>query len=259
VTYTLPLHTTPVSATLAWQSVTTGTVTWNFGDLGPGARRTLRVMLAVTPTTAEIGAQRVLIAGTNSRFTNTYAQRLMTAHIGNALTIGVRSHQVYLPRMTFQYDQVDLVVSRLTATANEIQVVIKNLGPDPVTDEFWVDAYLNPNPPPARANQVWDQVSQQGLVWGITSDALPLAAGGEITLTVSPAGGDDYYWPLLSKITWPLPAATAIYAQVDSAHTGTNYGGVFETHEITGGPYNNISGPIYFTTGGDSAHLLPRP
>lgn len=272
VTYTLPSNTTPVSATPVWQSVTTDTVTWSLGDLGPGAQRTLQVTLAVTPTTAEIGTRRVLIAGANSRFTNTYAQRIMTAHIGDALTIGVRSHRVYLPLIVAEpFQAPDLVVSRLIATVDEIQVVVKNLGPASVADEFWVDAYLNPNPPPTRANQTWDQVSQQGAVWGITSDALPLAAGGEITLTVSPAGG-DYYSPTLSVITWPLPIGTVIYAQVDSANTNTNYGGVLETHEITGGPYNNILGPIYSTAVADDwpvpqsaivrsdpAHLPSRP
>jgi hypothetical protein len=37
---------------------------------------------------------------------------------------------------------------------------------------------------------------------------------------------------------------TLIYAQVDSAHTASAFGGVQENHEITGLPYNNISGPV---------------
>jgi hypothetical protein len=258
VTYTLPWHTIPISATPAWQSVTTDTVTWYLGDLGPGVRRALQITLAVTPTLAEIGTQRVLIVGANSRFINNYAQRMMTAHIGNALTIGVHSHCVYLPLIVAPARYPDLVVNRLIAASNEIQVVIKNLGPAPVTDEFWVDAYLDPNPPPTRVNQTWDQVSQQGVVWGVTSDALPLAAGGEITLTVSPAGG-SYYWPSLSAITWPLTSETTIYAQVDSANTDTNYGGVLETHEIMGGPYNNISGPIYYCIRCSSAAAVQGP
>jgi len=181
-------------------------------------------------------------------------------------------YQAYLPIAANPVQAPDLVVDRIIAAGSEIQIVIKNLGPTPVTDEFWVDAYINPNPPPTQVNQTWNQVGQQGVVWGLTSDDLPLAAGSEITLTVSPAGGDDY-WPSFSVITWPLPAGTAIYAQVDSANTTTNYGGVLETHEITGGPYNNITGPIYSTAatadnrpvpqsaivGGDPAHLPTRP
>jgi hypothetical protein len=43
------------------------------------------------------------------------------------------------------------------------------------------------------------------------------------------------------EISWPLPAGTLMYAQVDSANVGTTYGAVLESHEITGGTYNNIS------------------
>ena len=70
---------------------------------------------------------------------------------------------------------------------------------------------------------------------------LALVPGGSLTLTLN----DAYYWENLSEVVWPLEIGTAIYAQVDSAHAETDYGAVLETHEIIGGEYNNIFGPVY--------------
>jgi hypothetical protein len=64
-----------------------------------------------------------------------------------------------------------------------------------------------------------------------------MAAGEAITLTV----GDIYYQPDYSYISWPLSAGTPVYAQVDSVNLDTDYGAVLETHETSGGTYNNIS------------------
>ena len=97
VSYTIPADAAPVSATPAWHNITADTITWLLGDIGPGARRTLWITLAVTPTTAQIGTQCPLIDSADSRFLNIYAQRTVTAHIGDELTIGVRGHQLYLP------------------------------------------------------------------------------------------------------------------------------------------------------------------
>jgi len=44
-----------------------------------------------------------------------------------------------------------------------------------------------PQPPPTRVNQTWDQLGDEGLVWGVTAAALPLAPGEAITLTVGNA------------------------------------------------------------------------
>jgi hypothetical protein len=139
----------------------------------------------------------------------------------------------------------DLVVQNILATTSTVQVVIMNQGDDPVetADAFWVDFYVDPNPPPTAVNQVWnDGRSTQGIVWGVSNisdvnpQPLPLAPGGVFTLTV----GDAYYWPSYSYINWPLQAGTPVYAQVDSANISTTYGAVLENHEIVGGFYNNI-------------------
>lgn len=147
--------------------------------------------------------------------------------------------------------------------------MIKNTGSGPVTSEqgFWVDVYINPTQAPVNVNEVWQKVSSQGMVWGVTAAALPLDPGESLVLT----SGGDYYWPTLSHVITPITRGTAIYAQVDSAHTGTNYGGVMESHEKTGAPYNNISGPIItsadtslaesstHSTTGSGHNLPPRP
>jgi hypothetical protein len=41
-----------------------------------------------------------------------------------------------------------------------------------------------------------------------------------------------------------MPSGTPVYAQVDSARTGSDYGNVLEDHEISGGMYNNITGAM---------------
>ena len=165
---------------------------------------------------------------------------------GNVTTAGpfevdvIPPSQILLPIVARNYAATpDLVVERIIATSSNAQVVIKNQGDRPVTDEFWVDLYVDPNPPPTGVNQTWnDGRSAQGVVWGVTAPTLSsLQPGGLLTLTV----GDTYYWPSLSRITWPLPVGTLIYAQVDSANTGATYGAVLENHEITGGEYNNIA------------------
>jgi len=152
-------------------------------------------------------------------------------------------HQVFVPlTLKGYYSQPapDLVVESLVATANNVQLVLRNVGTAPAWDWFWVDVYVDPNPPPSHVNQLWQDLAPQGLVWGVTAPAMPLAPGAAVTLTV----GDLYFWPDLSQVTWPLPAGTPVYAQVDSYNELTNYGAVLEYHEIYGYPYNNILGPV---------------
>ena len=138
----------------------------------------------------------------------------------------------------------DLVVESLTATSDGVQVVVRNQGNAPAIDEFWVDVYVDPVRPPTRVNETWEQLGEQGLVWGVTAAALPLAPGEAITLTVN----DAYFRAEYSHVDWPLPPGTPLYAQVDSAGDRP-HGGVLEDHEIRGEPYNNIAGPVYSVPG----------
>jgi uncharacterized repeat protein (TIGR01451 family) len=159
----------------------------------------------------------------------------------------IETYLVYLPlvaRTPAPSAAPDLVVTQITATANNMTVVIKNQGNAAVTAGFWVDLYIDPRPAPTGVNQTWDDGrSNQGMVWGVTGAALPLDPGESLILTT----GDMYYWPEYSKVNWPLPVGTPIYVQVDSADVATNYGAILENHEMLGGPYNNISGPVLST------------
>jgi subtilisin-like proprotein convertase family protein len=129
----------------------------------------------------------------------------------------------------------DLVVERIVAIRDDIALVVKNQGPVPVDDSFWVDVYVNPDPIPTATNQIWNDLADEGLVWGITT---PIPSGEAITLTI----GDQYYWEEYSVFNGDLNTGTWIYAQADSANIDTDDGAVLENHEILGEDYNNISG-----------------
>jgi uncharacterized repeat protein (TIGR01451 family) len=150
---------------------------------------------------------------------------------------------VYLPLiLKSRIVTPDLVVESITVTSDDAEVIIKNQGDGPVNDEFWVDVYVDPDPIPTAVNEIWhDGRSDQGLAWAVTASALPLAPGDVLTLTVS----DTYYSSEHSRVSWPLPADASIYAQVDSYNAATTYGAVLEEHELTGGEYNNVSGPVH--------------
>lgn len=134
----------------------------------------------------------------------------------------------------------DLVVDELTVSGDGVTVVIANVGERAVVDPFWVDVYIDPSPAPKAPNQIWPLVAEEGLAWGITDDALPLQPGASLILTI----GDAYYVPDASSFSGVIVAGTPLYAQVDSAHMGTDHGAVLEAHEADGAPYNNVVGPV---------------
>ncbi len=157
------------------------------------------------------------------------------------LVVTVEQRTIYLPIIMFNSGAVaapDLVVSSLTATANNVVVTVTNLGSTAVTDAFWVDVYIDPDPVPTMVNQTWPFVADEGMVWGVSG--ITLNPGQTLTLTLN----DGYYRADLSAFSGGLATGTPVYAQVDSAHTNTNYGSVLENHEISGGAYNNISGTM---------------
>jgi uncharacterized repeat protein (TIGR01451 family) len=214
-----------------------------FTDHGNG-----HATLSGTPTDADVGDHSVELqvkdsagAADTQSFTITVGRKPLT--------------RLYLPLVSRNHVPAsDPVVASITATGNDIQVVIKNQGATPVKDEFWVDVYIDPHPVPTGVNQVWyDGRSTYGLVWGVTEPALSLLApGGVLTLTL----GDAYYWPKYSNLPEVLPAGTPVYVQIDAANLDTAYGAVLELHEITGRDYNNIEGTIS-TAGSVGAMLLP--
>jgi uncharacterized repeat protein (TIGR01451 family) len=152
---------------------------------------------------------------------------------------------IYLPLVLHNYVPYapDLVVEHIVVTSDSAQVVLKNRGNASVVDPFWVDLYVDPDPVPTGVNQLWYQRCSQGIAWGVEgASVLPLEPGGTITLTL----GDSYYSPDDSNFPGALPAGTPIYVQVDS-YGGEPYGLVLESHEIVGGAYNNIAGPVFST------------
>lgn len=152
---------------------------------------------------------------------------------------------VYLPLIMNNYTNLpDLVVTSITPSATDIEVVITNQGNAAVTDDFWVDVYFNPSPPPTAVNQTIETMNIDGLVWGITSSALPLHTGESLTLNLA----SPYYDGGRSRFSGVIPSGTLIYAQVDSANAATSYGAVLETHEAAGGVYNNVTGPVIAAT-----------
>ena len=153
--------------------------------------------------------------------------------------------RLYLPLLastesTLPTDGPDWVVSAITVTAQAVEVVIQNIGTQPVlaSSEFWVDLYISPTLRPSGVNQTWQiNRAEGGLVWGITRNMLPIAAGQALTLRVN----DRAFAAAESRIPGEIISGTLIYAQVDSANTNTSYGGVHELQEQRGDPYNNIS------------------
>ncbi|MGD8398705.1 MAG: PKD domain-containing protein, partial [Anaerolineae bacterium] len=171
--------------------------------------------------------------------------------------ITVAKTRRYLPVILKGYPPIvpapDLVVTTATVHSNDVQVVIENQGDAPVLPDtpFWIDVYVAPDPAPTGVNQPWNALCEQGLVWGIPAEALPLDAGEAMTLTYStdPGAPNLYYWDELSNFPGSLADRTPVYVQVDSWHPGTTYGAVLEGHELVGSPYNNIVGPVYATAG----------
>jgi uncharacterized repeat protein (TIGR01451 family) len=142
---------------------------------------------------------------------------------------------IYLPIIFNNHVQLpDLVVEEINVLpGGEIEVVITNQGQAPVGDNFWVDLYIDPDPLPTAVNQIWTQLADEGLVWGV-DDLAALIPGG--TLVLSSQDADAQY----SNYSGSLASGTVVAVQVDSADVETTFGGVLEEHEILGEPYNNI-------------------
>jgi uncharacterized repeat protein (TIGR01451 family) len=125
-------------------------------------------------------------------------------------------------------------------------VVVSNIGTDPVTSDFWVDLYLNPDPATPTVNQPWQLLSQSGdcpegsdcygRAWLVKASQNPLAPGQVITLTTQMSLDERYD-------RWPTSGAhyasshNPIKALVDS--WGLWYGAVYENEEG-----DNLSGNI---------------
>jgi hypothetical protein len=225
-------------------------------DISPGGHHEIGLVLQFVPDdagpwdvapTAPPDSYRI-IARTDGRYEHHFgfaglSERtvVVEGRLAGPLEIGVfaRFEHVYLPLALRGYASLpDLVVTGIIATANDVQVIIQNVGPGAVTDDFWVDVYIDPDPVPTGVNQVWyDGRSKQGIVWGVTASQTPMNPGDIITLRIN----DPYYSSYYSTFAGPLPSGTEVWAQVDAVDLNTTYGGVLETHEASGEAYNNIA------------------
>ena len=220
-------RTTHLTATATGGSIV---YTWGFGDGAAGA-----IGATQNHIYPAVGVYTAFVTATNG---------ISTAVASTLVTITEPPvYRVYLPIILNNFFTApELVVENVIASADVITVVIKNVGDAPAVDDFWVDAYIAPNPPPVAVNEIWwDQNrSQQGVVWGVTGALMPLVPGQTITLTSL----DAYVSPVRTFFTGSLPIGTPVYAQVDSYNAATLYGAVLERSEIMNEPYNNIFGPV---------------
>jgi hypothetical protein len=150
----------------------------------------------------------------------------------------VHDYLVYLPTVFRSYQPPthrDLTVTRVNVLSTDpamVEVVIENLGSAAVTPNFWVDLYVDPNPPPAAPGDLWDPPRcSYGGSWFVDTD---IAAYGSLALSTSQLDPDHSYWP----DTLP-PGSHVLYVQVDSY--GGPQGYVLEDNED-----NNIAGPTAF-------------
>ncbi|MAT98925.1 MAG: hypothetical protein CL608_17415 [Anaerolineaceae bacterium] len=157
------------------------------------------------------------------------------------VTVQLGNYEIFLPMIVNNFVSApDLVVSNINASSDLIEMTIENQGTQATSSGFWVDFYIDPDPVPTHENELWADVATEGIAWGVT---VSIPAGGSLTLQYSTAPGaaNLYYSAEDSNYSGSLPVGTPVYAQVDSAHLNTTYGGVLETHEILGEAYNNVS------------------
>ncbi len=157
------------------------------------------------------------------------------------VSVQLGMYEIFLPLALNNFVSApDLVVTNVSASSTLVEVTIENQGTMATSSGFWVDFYVDPDPVPTHENEVWSDVADEGIVWGVN---ISIPAGESLTLRYSTALGAPnlYYSAVNSSFSGLLPVGTPVYAQVDSAHLNTTYGGVLEIHEILGTAYNNVS------------------
>jgi len=184
------------------------------------------------------GDETVLISLTNA------VNALMPRPADATLTIvdnesPVTSYQVYLPLVMRAYSSPpgrDLIVENIALVSADptiIEVTIRNIGSNSIPYPFWVDLYVDPNPPPVQPNDLWNPPRCiYGVAWYVTTE---VPAGGQLTLRTVNLDPAYSIWPE------KLPAGVhTFYAQVDAY--GSSIGMIQEDNEG-----NNITGPVQFT------------
>jgi uncharacterized repeat protein (TIGR01451 family)/fimbrial isopeptide formation D2 family protein len=179
-------------------------------------------------------------------------------------TAGEEPWVIYLPILTRNYVEavpplgVNLVIqsiqtspaSPIEGQATRISVTLHNSGTGAVTEDFWVDLYVDPASTPT-INVLWNHISPYGKAWFVHDD---IPAGG--TLVIRSDQPDDATDPDAIYSNWPGWFVGAgehiLYAQVDSY--GQDWGLVPEENES-----DNVTGPTTVTVGPGIAQMAQPP
>ncbi|MFQ5613193.1 MAG: choice-of-anchor Q domain-containing protein [Anaerolineae bacterium] len=133
-----------------------------------------------------------------------------------------------------------------------VMITVENRGAE-AASSFWVDFYVDPDPAPTQANQVWNEVCRAHCI-GVAWQVRDLDGGESVTLT-SEEGNFS-----VPHTIWPgsLPGGThQLYAYVDSWSPGVAEGAVAETDE--GNNRADLAGVVVSGVGGQQAEPSSRP
>lgn len=141
-------------------------------------------------------------------------------------------------------------VSPAAGEATRISVTLHNSGTNTVTDDFWVDLYVDPSTTPT-INVLWNDIAPYGKAWLIHDD---IPGGG--TLVIHTDQPDDSLDPEAVYSNWPgwfvSAGEHALYVQVDAY--GMDWGYVLEDNEA-----DNVTGPETVTVVSGSRLVVPPP
>ncbi len=188
------------------------------------------------------------------------------------VTVNVIEGKVYLPLIIGPGvpppQAADLVVSDFRLEPNKtsfsagesvtVIVEVTNQGNIPVSQDFWVDFYINPedidaNPVVPTVNQRWDELCRAGaftgtpcyygIVWLVEDD---LAPGESVTLKSTTISSLFSRWP-----GYFVNGTERLYVQVDSWNPGVSTGAVAEINED-----NNLASILNVTVSGSNPSVL---
>jgi hypothetical protein len=188
------------------------------------------------------------------------------------VTVNVIEGKIYLPLIIGPGvpppQAADLVVSDFRLEPNKtsfsagesvtVIVEVTNQGNTPVSQDFWVDFYINPedidaNPVVPTVNQRWDELCRAGaftgtpcyygIVWLVEDD---LAPGESVTLRSTAIASTFSRWP-----GYFVNGTERLYVQVDSWNPGVSTGAVAEINED-----NNLASILNLTVSGSNPSVL---
>ncbi len=228
-----------------------GNNVWRLDQLMPNADYTIVVTGQVRASIAE-----------GSWLTNTVMiDSDETEPQSDSVSTRVTGYLLYLPIVVRGYSApppsvgINLVVQRIQVSptlptvgeATRISVTLRNLGTGTVTEDFWVDLYVDPTETPTL-NVLWHHIAPYGKAWLVHED---IPGGG--TLVIHTDQPDDATDPGSRYSNWPGWFVSAgehvLYVQVDSF--GPTTGFVSEEDET-----DNVNGPLPVTVAPGDARIV---